>query len=315
MKKHSLTFIFLIIASFHFARPARLWTTFPWPAKYWKWRGNMLSICLPIMSHPSAAIRFFTFYTEEVMTRPAGYSSVRFCILLMRLLMQELPLHDYCYAWCKYGSERLPEFCQGDWRYEDFFFEEFMPFIEKTYRIKGEKRYRAWQVYQWAGRDIYIALHHPELFSSACPLSAGTGPMSIEELKNYKAWQGLKVLLMQTESHILKNTVFSILLKTFPIIKRGPSGGTSIAVMMISFMKVTRWLTSQCVRRDTSWIPHPRRWPHMDLTGEPHCRRCWIRIDEFPSVLILAPLQGVGGRFPSSMSSCAMIRMRSLIIW
>ena len=32
---------------------------------------------------------------------------------------------------------------KGNWRYEDFFFEEFMPFIEKTYRIKGQKRYRA----------------------------------------------------------------------------------------------------------------------------------------------------------------------------
>ncbi|MBD0351557.1 MAG: esterase family protein, partial [Flavisolibacter sp.] len=32
---------------------------------------------------------------------------------------------------------------KGDWRYEDFFFQELMPYIEKTYRIKGEKRYRA----------------------------------------------------------------------------------------------------------------------------------------------------------------------------
>ena len=32
---------------------------------------------------------------------------------------------------------------KGDWRYEDFFFQEFMPFIEKTYRIRAEKRYRA----------------------------------------------------------------------------------------------------------------------------------------------------------------------------
>ena len=31
----------------------------------------------------------------------------------------------------------------GNWRYEDFFFEELMPFVEKQYRIKGEKRYRA----------------------------------------------------------------------------------------------------------------------------------------------------------------------------
>jgi enterochelin esterase-like enzyme len=32
---------------------------------------------------------------------------------------------------------------KNEWRYEDFFFEEFMPFVEKTYRIKGEKRYGA----------------------------------------------------------------------------------------------------------------------------------------------------------------------------
>ena len=31
----------------------------------------------------------------------------------------------------------------NEWRYEDFFFEEFVPFIESTYRVKGEKRYRA----------------------------------------------------------------------------------------------------------------------------------------------------------------------------
>lgn len=31
----------------------------------------------------------------------------------------------------------------GKWRYEDFFFEESLPYIEDTYRIKGEKRYRA----------------------------------------------------------------------------------------------------------------------------------------------------------------------------
>src|SRR5687768_5873553 len=28
---------------------------------------------------------------------------------------------------------------RGDWRYEDFFFEELMPHVEKTYRIKASK--------------------------------------------------------------------------------------------------------------------------------------------------------------------------------
>lgn len=72
----------------------------------------------------------------------------------------------------------------GKWRYEDFFFQEFLPYIEKTYRIKGEKRYRAVSGLSMGGGGTFTyALHHPELFSSACPLSASTGPASIEEAK------------------------------------------------------------------------------------------------------------------------------------
>ena len=33
------------------------------------------------------------------------------------------------------------------------------------------------------GGSFMYAMHHPELFSSACPLSAYTGPLSIDELK------------------------------------------------------------------------------------------------------------------------------------
>ena len=72
----------------------------------------------------------------------------------------------------------------GSWRYEDFFFQEFMPYIEKTYRIKAEKRYRAVSGLSMGGDGTFTyALHHPELFSSACPLSAGTGPLTMEDAK------------------------------------------------------------------------------------------------------------------------------------
>ncbi len=74
---------------------------------------------------------------------------------------------------------------KGDWRYEDFFFKEFLPYVEKTYRIKGEKRYRAVAGLSMGGGGTFIyALRHPELFSSACPLSAYVGPLSVEEFKN-----------------------------------------------------------------------------------------------------------------------------------
>jgi len=73
----------------------------------------------------------------------------------------------------------------GKWRYEDFFFQELMPYVEKTYRVKAEKRYRAVSGLSMGGGGTFTyALHHPELFSSACPLSAATGPASIEDAKN-----------------------------------------------------------------------------------------------------------------------------------
>jgi enterochelin esterase-like enzyme len=70
----------------------------------------------------------------------------------------------------------------GDWRYEDFFFSEFMPYVEKMYRIKSEKRYRAVAGLSMGGGGSFMyALHHPELFSSACPLSAYVGPLTQAE--------------------------------------------------------------------------------------------------------------------------------------
>ncbi|MCG2462445.1 esterase family protein [Flavobacteriaceae bacterium F89] len=73
---------------------------------------------------------------------------------------------------------------KGDWNYEDFFFKELMPYVEKTYRIKSDKRYRAVAGLSMGGGGSFMyALHHPELFSSACPLSAYVGPLSVDELK------------------------------------------------------------------------------------------------------------------------------------
>ncbi|MDO9373694.1 MAG: alpha/beta hydrolase-fold protein [Bacteroidota bacterium] len=67
------------------------------------------------------------------------------------------------------------------WRYEDFFFQELMPYIEKTYRVKTEKRFRAIAGLSMGGDGTFTyALHHPELFAAACPLSAGTGPANLD---------------------------------------------------------------------------------------------------------------------------------------
>ena len=70
----------------------------------------------------------------------------------------------------------------GNWNYEDFFFQEFIPTIEKMYRIKAQKHYRAVAGLSMGGGGSFMyALHHPEMFSSSCPLSAYVGPLNIDE--------------------------------------------------------------------------------------------------------------------------------------
>jgi len=74
---------------------------------------------------------------------------------------------------------------EGDFNYEDFFFKELIPHIEKTYRVRAERRYRAVAgLSMGGGGTIFYTLHHPELFAAAAPLSASTGSWNIEEAKS-----------------------------------------------------------------------------------------------------------------------------------
>ena len=58
------------------------------------------------------------------------------------------------------------------WEYERFFFEEFIPGVEKHYRILADKQHRAISgLSMGGGGTAAYALHHPELFCAACPMS------------------------------------------------------------------------------------------------------------------------------------------------
>ncbi len=62
----------------------------------------------------------------------------------------------------------------GKVKYEDYFVKEFIPFIDATYRTRPTKQYRAISGLSMGGYGTLImAIKHPELFSSAAPLSAG----------------------------------------------------------------------------------------------------------------------------------------------
>jgi enterochelin esterase-like enzyme len=74
---------------------------------------------------------------------------------------------------------------RGDLNYEDFFFKELIPHIEKTYRVRSERRYRAVSgLSMGGGGTIFYTLHHPDLFAAAAPLSASTGNWEYEQYKN-----------------------------------------------------------------------------------------------------------------------------------
>ena len=80
----------------------------------------------------------------------------------------------------------------GKIKYEDFFINEFIPFIDSVYKTRSKKQYRAVAGLSMGGYGSFIyAMKHPDLFSAAAPLSAAIhSDNEITEmpdnLKNYK---------------------------------------------------------------------------------------------------------------------------------
>jgi len=100
----------------------------------------------------------------------------------------------------------------GTWKYEDFFFQEFMPYIEKTYRIKADKHYRAISGLSMGGDGTFTyTLHHPELFAAACPLSAGTGPLTIEDAKTSLTRETPNISQAEIQSFYNRQSVLNLI--------------------------------------------------------------------------------------------------------
>ena len=59
------------------------------------------------------------------------------------------------------------------WRYEDFFFQEFIPAVEAKYRIAGDKGHRAIMgLSMGGGGSAVYCQRHPDMFSSCYAMSA-----------------------------------------------------------------------------------------------------------------------------------------------
>jgi len=71
------------------------------------------------------------------------------------------------------GSLKNGYFDTEGWPYETFFFNEFVPSVEKKYRIISDKQHRAIAGYSMGGGGATsYALKHPEMFSSVYAMSA-----------------------------------------------------------------------------------------------------------------------------------------------
>ncbi len=71
------------------------------------------------------------------------------------------------------GKTLMNYFNSPEWRYEDYFFEEMVPYIEANYRAKAGKENRAVAgLSMGGGGTIVYAAHHPELFCAAYAMSS-----------------------------------------------------------------------------------------------------------------------------------------------
>ena len=77
----------------------------------------------------------------------------------------------------------------GSVRYEDFFFQEFIPYIESHYRIRQEKRYRGVAGLSMGGFGTLVyAMRHADLFSACAALSAAVNTKEEIIAMDDRAW-------------------------------------------------------------------------------------------------------------------------------
>lgn len=68
-------------------------------------------------------------------------------------------------------------FNQEGWKYEDYFFQELMPLVDKRYRTIPDKGHRAiGGLSMGGGGSFNYGMRHPELFSSVYAISAAVSP-------------------------------------------------------------------------------------------------------------------------------------------
>ncbi|WP_102407796.1 alpha/beta hydrolase [Parabacteroides bouchesdurhonensis] len=106
----------------------------------------------------------------------------------------------------------------GKASYEDMFFEELIPYIEKTYRARPKKEYRAVAGLSMGGYGSFIySLHHPDYFAACAPLSAAVFDDQVMKQRQENTHKDLFARLYGPGlNHWHKNSVLQILSELTP---------------------------------------------------------------------------------------------------
>jgi enterochelin esterase-like enzyme len=83
------------------------------------------------------------------------------------------------------NKNKMIWFNDPDWAYEDFFFKEFIPYIEQHYRALTDKWHRSVAGFSMGGGgSVVYGVHHPELFNMVYAMSSYLRRQPLEFLKN-----------------------------------------------------------------------------------------------------------------------------------
>lgn len=100
----------------------------------------------------------------------------------------------------------------GKASYEDVFFEELIPYMEKTYRIRNKQENRAIAGLSMGGYgSLLYSLHHPEMFCACVPLSAAVFDDTVMNKRKGNSHQDMFYRLFgPDDTHWQKNSVLRI---------------------------------------------------------------------------------------------------------
>lgn len=99
-------------------------------------------------------------------------------------------------------------FNQEGWRYEDYFFQELIPAVEKNFRCLTDKGHRAiGGLSMGGGGSFYYGVRHPEMFSSVYAISAAVGTFGSGPKGDVEASKAIKNANGQAAQEIFNSRV------------------------------------------------------------------------------------------------------------